>query len=79
MIVCLQEARTECWHHLSFGNKLLFVVFGRVSWNLTCPQGDAHGRVRTSHNAKGQEVDQQCHAHVVSTAETGNVLMMWKV
>lgn len=55
-----------CLHHLAFGKKLLPVVLGRVSGDLTRPEGDPHGCVGTSHNAKGQEVDQQSHAHVVS-------------
>ena len=52
--------------HLAFCDQLFFVALGRVSGDLARPEGDAHNGVRTSHDAKRQEVDQDCHTHVVS-------------
>lgn len=46
-----------CFNHLAFGNKLFPIVLRRISRDLTCPQGEAHCCVGTTHNAQGQEVD----------------------
>lgn len=60
MCVCV------CVYHLAFGSELLFVVFRGISRDLTRPQRDAHSRIGASHDAKGQEVDQQCHTNIIS-------------